>query len=206
MRTLVLHSGGMDSTTCLYQAKADGEEVTSLGIDYGQRLKVEMLFAEKQCSALGVPRDVVSINWKKPTRPIPEKRSIADMRTTVSPAFLPGRNSVFLSIALAHAAGIGAQKVYTGLNCIDFSGYPDCTEEFFNAYRSMARIADPAGPSLEAPLLRLSKREIAEKARGLGIGKNDTWSCYQPKIEDGKVVPCTVCDACRLHDHAWSHI
>jgi len=123
MRVLVLHSGGMDSTTCLYKAKADGYEVVSLGIDYGQRLRIEMLFAERQCSTLGVLREIVSVSWKKPTRPIPEDRDVAEMRASISPAFLPGRNALFLSIASAHAAGIGAEKIYIGLNCVDFSGY-----------------------------------------------------------------------------------
>jgi 7-cyano-7-deazaguanine synthase len=206
MRVLVLHSGGMDSTTCLYQAKVDGYDVVSLGIDYGQRLKVEMLFAEKQCLAQGIPREIVSISWKKPIRSIPEDREIAGMRKSVSPAFLPGRNTLFLSIASAHAAGVGAEKVFIGLNCVEFSGYPDCTEEFFNAYKSMALIANPTGPSLEAPLLKLSKREIAAQAIKLGISKTDTWSCYQPQIDNGNIVPCTRCDACILHDHAWSGI
>ena len=137
---------------------------------------------------------------------MPGDRDVAEMRASIAPAFLPGRNALFLSIASAHAAGIGAEKIYIGLNCVDFSGYPDCTEEFFDAYRSMALIANPTGASLEAPLLKLSKREIARQASELGIGKNDTWSCYQPKIDDGKVVPCAICDACRLHDHAWSDI
>ena len=203
-RILVLHSGGMDSTVCLYAAHAEGHEVVSLGVDYGQRLRVEMIFAERQCATLGVRRDVVRVGWAKPDREIPRGREIAEMRETVSQAFLPGRNAVLLSLACAHAAGVRADEVQIGLNCVDFSGYPDCTVDFVNAFRRMMSVANPTGPILSAPLLRLSKREIAQKARGLGLGEWDTWSCYRPQLKDGSVTPCGSCDACRLHAHAWS--
>lgn len=201
-RILVLHSGGMDSTVCLYAAHKAGDEVVSLGIDYGQRLRVEMMFAEKHCVALGVRRDVVHVKWSKPEREIPVNRSVVEMKASVSPAFLPGRNLSFLALATAHAAGIQADEVQIGLNCVDFSGYPDCTVEFFNAFKATLAIADPS-LVVTAPLLNLSKRQIAEKARSLGLGEWDTWSCYRPQLREGAVVPCHECDACRLHAHAW---
>jgi 7-cyano-7-deazaguanine synthase len=203
-RVLVLHSGGMDSAVCLYTAHRAGHEVVSLGIDYGQRLAIEMLFAERQCAQLGIRRDVVRVQWSKPERDIPVDRAIGEMRATVSPAFLPARNIVLLAIASAHAAGIGADEVQIGLNCVDFSGYPDCTVEFFESYKAMLSIGDPAGPTLAAPLLNMSKREIAACARRLGIGEWDTWSCYRPQLRDGRAEPCGQCDACRLHAHAWA--
>jgi 7-cyano-7-deazaguanine synthase len=206
MRILVLHSGGMDSTTCLYKAKADGADVFSLGIDYGQRLSIEMLFASKQCDAIGVPREVLTVGWRKPERSIPIDRDPSQMRESISPAFLPARNVVLLSLASAHAAGIGADMIYTGLNCVDFSGYPDCTVDFFDAFKSMMMIANPSGPKIEAPLINLSKPEIAKMAKKLGIGRNDTWSCYRPQVKEGTVAPCGVCDACRLHDYAWHDV
>jgi 7-cyano-7-deazaguanine synthase len=202
-KVLVLHSGGMDSTTCLFAAKAAGHDTHSLGIDYGQRLSVELLFARQQCEKLGVPREVIQVHWAKPDRVIPSNRAVADMSKTVSPAFLPSRNVVFLSLAMAHAAGIGANEVQIGLNCIDFSGYPDCTEEFFESYKAMSAIANPGGPTIAAPLLKMSKQEIARLAHKLGLGEHDTWSCYRPQIVQGGVVPCQTCDACRLHSHAW---
>ncbi len=202
-RILILHSGGMDSTVCLYAAHRAGDEVVSLGVDYGQRLRVEMLFAEQQCRAISVRRDVVCVQWSKPTRDIPLDRSIDEMRETVSPAFLPSRNILFLALASAHAAGIEADEVQIGLNCIDFSGYPDCTPEFLKSFQTMLSIGSPRGAKLTAPLMHLSKREIASKARSLGIGRNDTWSCYKPQTVDGAVTPCGQCDACRLHNHAW---
>jgi 7-cyano-7-deazaguanine synthase len=206
MRVLVLHSGGMDSTTCLYKAKADGAEVTSLGVDYGQRLSVELLFAQRHCEKLGIHREVISLQWRKPERHIPLDRPIDQMAESVSPAFLPARNVLLLSAACAHASGIGADEVHTGLNCVEFSGYPDCTEEFLASFQAMMAIANPDGPRIVAPLLHMSKPEIAACAQELGIGIDDTWSCYRPQIVDGSVTPCQKCDACRLHDHAWQSL
>ena len=206
MRVLVLHSGGMDSTTCLYAAHRSGADVFSLGVDYGQRLSVELMYAQRQCDALGLPREVVSVAWRKPERDIPLNRSIDDMRATVSPAFLPARNVLLLSLACAHASGIGADEVHTGLNCVEFSGYPDCTVEFFESFSATMAVANPGGAKLVAPLLQMSKPEIAAMARNLGIGEDDTWSCYRPQITDRGVVPCHACDACRLHDHAWEKV
>jgi 7-cyano-7-deazaguanine synthase len=206
MRVLVLHSGGMDSTTCLYKAHREGAEVFSLGVDYGQRLSVELMFAQRQCDALGIPREVVAVTWRKPEREIPVGRSIEEMRASVSPAFLPGRNALLLALACAHASGLGADEVHTGLNCVEFSGYPDCTPEFLSSFKEMMAVANPSGPEIVAPLLSMSKVDIAKLAQMLGVGERDTWSCYRPQISEGAVIPCHQCDACRLHDHAWQSI
>lgn len=205
-RVVVLHSGGMDSTTCLYKAHSDGAEVISLGVDYGQRLAVELMFAQRHCEALGVPREVVGVAWQKPVREIPKDRSVGEMSRSISPAFLPARNSVFLSVACAHAAGVGADEVHTGINCVEFSGYPDCTEEFLVSFSAMMAVANPSGAKIVAPLLHMDKPQIAGLAHELGIGEHDTWSCYRPEIKDGSVNPCGRCDACRLHAHAWRKI
>ena len=205
-RVLVLHSGGMDSTTCLYAAKAEGHEVFSLGVDYGQRLSVELMFAHRQCEVISAPRQVAQVHWAKPERSIPLNRNVSRMPETISPAFLPARNVVFLSVAIAHAAGIGADEVQIGLNCVDYSGYPDCTVEFFESYKAMSTIANPGGAAITAPLLRMSKREIALRAKELGIGEHDTWSCYRPQISESGVSPCGECDACVLHAHAWEGV
>lgn len=203
MRVLVLHSGGMDSTTCLYDAHRAGAEVFSLGVDYGQRLSIELLFAKRHCEALDVSREVVSVEWRKPVREIPLGRTVQEMSASVSSAFLPGRNALFLSIACAHASGIGATEVHIGLNAVEFSGYPDCTPRFLEKFTAMMAEANPGGPTIVAPLLHLSKPEIAKMAKSLGIGEHDTWSCYRPQLKGGAVSPCNECDACRLHEHAW---
>jgi 7-cyano-7-deazaguanine synthase len=164
-RIVVLHSGGMDSTTLLYKAKSEGAEVISLGIDYGQRLSIEMLFASNQCKKIGVTREVISLSWRKPDREIPLNRTPDEMRSSVSSAFLPGRNVVFLSLACAHAAGLDANEVHIGLNCVDFSGYPDCTREFFSTYQAMTAVANPNGPALKAPFGFASANFTSRRSR-----------------------------------------
>jgi len=205
MRALVLHSGGMDSTLCLLLALEAGHEVVSLGIDYGQRHRIELEYALAHCRKHGVERRVLQIEWDKPVRDIPTGRTLNDIRAGVSPAFLPGRNAVFLTLACTEAAGIGAGEVWTGINSIDYSGYPDCRPEFLDAFKVMMRAAIPGGPQVVAPLLMMSKPEIASEAHRLGLLKGDTWSCYQPRFTSQGISPCGECDACVLHDHAWRH-
>jgi 7-cyano-7-deazaguanine synthase len=203
-RVLVLHSGGLDSTTLLFKAKQDGFDVLSFGVDYRQTHSVEHLFARNQAERLDVPRVVVSVEWSKPDRTIPLGRAPEQIGKDVSKAFLPGRNVIFLSLALAHAAGWGADEVWTGINSRDFSGYPDCTPEFFEAYANMYEIAAPGAARLVAPLIHMTKPEIAGMARSVGLGRGDTWSCYRPKVSrTGVLEPCSECDACVLHAHAW---
>lgn len=201
---VVLHSGGLDSTTCLLLAKHEGHTPISLGVNYGQR-SVEMHFAAAQCEKYEIERHVVDVRWEKPQRVVPLNRSIDEIRSGVSTAFLPGRNLLFLSLANAHASGIGAQEVWTGINSVDFSGYPDCTPEFLAAFTRLTATANPAGPLTHAPLMTLSKPQIARKARELGLGPGDTWSCYRPKIVGGRIEPCGACDACKLHSFAWDN-
>jgi 7-cyano-7-deazaguanine synthase len=128
------------------------------------------------------------------------------MRSSVSPAFLPGRNAVFLCLACAEAAGRNFNEVWIGVNAVDFSGYPDCRPAFIRAFEGMILEAIPNGPRIVAPLLNLSKAEIARKARTLGISQGETWSCYRPQITIAGVEPCHRCDACILHEHAWKEV
>jgi 7-cyano-7-deazaguanine synthase len=204
-KVLVLHSGGLDSTTCLYLAHSQGHTTVSLGIDYGQRLRVELMFADKQCREKQIERQVIEVRWTKPDRRVPLDRTLERIRADPSPAFLPGRNVIFLALASAHGAGISADEVWTGINSIDFSGYPDCTPEFFGAFCRLQDIGNPQGPKVKAPLLNMSKAEIASLAFQLGITKGATWSCYRPELLNGAVVPCGRCDACKLHEHAWAN-
>lgn len=206
-KILVLHSGGMDSTVCLYKALGlPGAEVVSLGIDYGQKLVVEMLFAAKQCARKNIERQTITVEWQKPVRDIPVGRAVQDIKLGLSTAFLPSRNLVFLALGSAHAAGISADELHIGINSVDFSGYPDCTPEFLDAFREMQKLAGEPKLKIVAPLLRMSKPEIAMLAHSLGIGPDDTWSCYRPKIDEGTIRPCGECDACKLHDYAWRGI
>jgi len=203
MKALVLHSGGLDSTLCLLKAKETGRNVVSLGIDYGQRHRIELEYALAQCRKHGIERRILRIEWDKPERDIPIGRSLDEIRSGVSPSFLPGRNAVFLTIACSEAMGIGAEEVWIGVNSIDFSGYPDCKPEFIEAFKVMIKAAIPHGPEIIAPLLEMSKANIAIEASRLGLAPGDTWSCYQPRFTPLGISPCGQCDACVLHNHAW---
>ena len=205
-KALILHSGGLDSTVCLLQAKEQGFEVISLGIDYNQKHSIETQYAFAQCKSLDIERKLIKINWDKPYKKIPTGRSITEIRSGISSAFLQGRNILFLSIACAEAAGIGASQVWIGINSIDFSGYPDCTPQFIDSYINMMKQGFPGGPKIKTPLLNMTKPQIAEEAYRLGILRGDTWSCYNPKININGVEPCHECDACKLHDFAWSKV
>jgi 7-cyano-7-deazaguanine synthase len=205
-RVVVLHSGGLDSTVCLRTAVNQGHEVISLGIDYNQTHHVELDYAKRQCEDLGVERRVIRVAWDKPVRVIPKNRSISEIRRNVSSAFLPGRNGVFLMLASAEAAGLGADEVWTGINSIDFSGYPDCRPEFVKSFNRMLTFAIPKGPRLKAPLQSKTKPQIGRLAKRLGLSWESTWSCYRPRITKTGIAPCGECDACKLHDYAWGVI
>lgn len=206
MKAVILHSGGLDSTLCLLLALEAGREVTSLGIDYGQRHRIELEYAAAQCQRFGVRRRLLRIEWDKPPREIPTGRALDAIRSGISPAFLPMRNAVFLTLACAEATGIDAGEVWLGVNAVDFSGYPDCRPEFIDSFRDMVKAAVPGGPTVEAPLLHLSKPSIATEARRLGLAPGDTWSCYQPQFTSRGISPCGDCDACILHNHAWESV
>jgi 7-cyano-7-deazaguanine synthase len=203
-KCVVLHSGGLDSTVCLLLAKANGREPHSLGIAYGQRHDVELDYAARQCARFGVPRHVIDVGWQKPGIVIPKDRSVAEMKAGIAPTFVPGRNAVFLALACAEAAGVGASEVWIGVNAVDYSGYPDCRETFLSAFRAMWAEAVPNPPKIVAPLVTLTKPEIAGLARTLGLKPGDTWSCYAPDLSSGEPQPCGHCDACLLHNHAWA--
>ena len=149
---LVLHSGGMDSTVCLLKAKNESRKVISLGIDYGQRHKIELEYAQVQCKRYGVERRLLRVAWDKPDRHIPTGRSLDEIRSGISPAFLPMRNAVFLTLACAEAVGIQAEEVWIGVNDLDYSGYPDCRPEFIGGNGDRRKMVDKRVPSQYAVL------------------------------------------------------
>jgi 7-cyano-7-deazaguanine synthase len=203
-RCIVLHSGGLDSTTCLLLARARGRTPRSLGINYGQRHDVELAYAAKQCADFGIERRVVDVKWDAPKITIPKDRTVEEMKAGIAPTFVPGRNAVFLALACSEAAGMGATEVWLGVNAVDYSGYPDCRESFLEAFRKMWAEAVPNPPKIVAPLVTLTKPEIAALARELGLKPGDTWSCYAPDMSGAEPQPCGRCDACLLHTHAWA--
>ena len=202
-KVIVLHSGGMDSTVCLLLAREQGHEVMSLGIDYGQKSRAELECAEKLCARLGVERRILHVEWDKPARQMPLDRGVEEMKTTVSPAFLPMRNALFLVLACAEAPGAEADQVWIGVNSLDYSGYPDCRPQFIEAFRQMVALGMNSPPQIVAPLSHLSKPDIAREASRLGLGPDDTWSCYRPVNAAHGYEPCGRCDACVLHRFAW---
>jgi len=206
MRAIVLLSGGLDSTTAAAIARADGYELYALTIRYGQIHAREIDAARAVAAALGVARhlelavDLSAFGGSALTGDgaIPKDRdlSAADIPST----YVPARNTVFLSLALAWAEVVGAQAIVLGVNAIDYSGYPDCRPEYLAAFEQMAALATRAGVGgaqlrILAPLIRLSKADIIRKGLSLGVDYGLTHSCYDPG-PGGR--PCGRCDSCRL--------
>lgn len=204
MRSIVLHSGGLDSTVCLLEAMTSGRDVLSLGINHGQRNRIELSYAEDLCKRFRIPRRVLHVEWDKPVRAFGPRRTLAQIRQEPSQLFLPGRNIVLLSLAVAEAAGMDAEEVWIGINAIDCPDYPDCRPNFLERFRAMISEGLKTAPQIVAPLLDKSKRDIVRDARRLGLNREDTWSCYNPQSSGADFRPCDACDACVLNSQAWS--
>jgi 7-cyano-7-deazaguanine synthase len=187
-------------------AQRTGAQVLSLGFDYGQAHSVELLYAAALCRKHGIARRVIRVEWDKPPLGVPRHRSLEEMGREPSAASLPARNAVFLVLAAAEAAGVGAGELWLGVNALDYSGYPDCRPEFLAAFRAMLAAALPDPPQVIAPLVDRTKPEIAALARELGLGRDESWSCYDPQLGPTGVSPCGVCDACKLNDYAWAAV
>jgi len=199
-----LLSGGLDSATCLAIAKNEGYACHALTLDYGQRHHVELIAAVKVAASLGAKHLVVPINLRlfggsalTSDVEVPKDGPAEGIPVT----YLPARNTVFLSLALAWAEVLGSADIFIGVNAIDYSGYPDCRPEFIAAFEQMANLATKAGVEgrmqvkIHTPLIRLSKREIIQLGTKLGVNFALTHSCYDP---DGEGHPCGLCDSCRI--------
>jgi len=207
-RAVVLLSGGLDSSTCLAAAVADGFEAHALSVDYGQRHKGELAAARAVARALGAAgHRVVKVDLSAfggsaltdATIAVPKGRSARAMARDIPVTYVPARNTVLLALALAQAETLGAEDVYLGVNAIDYSGYPDCRPGFLRAFERLARVATKAGVEgrplrVHAPLLRLSKAGIVRLGTRLGVPYALTLTCYDPVR--GKA--CGACDACQL--------
>jgi 7-cyano-7-deazaguanine synthase len=205
---VVLLSGGLDSTTCLAVARAEGFEAHCLSVDYGQRHRGELARARRIARALGakdhrqVKVDLSAFGGSALTDPaiaVPKGRGAARRARDIPVTYVPARNTVLLALALAHAETIGAEDVFVGVNAIDYSGYPDCRPAFLRAFERVAKVATKAGVSgrplrIRAPLIRLSKAGIVRLGTALGVPYRMTQSCYDPV--GGRA--CGRCDACAL--------
>lgn len=214
---VVLLSGGLDSTTALAIARNEGFEPYALSFRYGQRHHVELTCATRVAEALGVREHViVDIDLRKfggsaltSEIPVPKNRSPEHMADGIPITYVPARNTVFLSFALAWAEVLESSDIFIGVNALDYSGYPDCRPEFIAAYEQMANLATKAGVEgqerlkIHTPLIQLSKAEIIRKGLELSVDYGLTSSCYDPGA-DGH--PCLTCDSCLLRAKGFSEI
>jgi 7-cyano-7-deazaguanine synthase len=208
-RGVVLLSGGLDSATTLAIARANGDEVYALSIDYGQRHRRELECAAAQARLQGavehrtVKLDLRAIGGSALTGrvDVPKDRSVDAMGHGIPITYVPARNTILLGLSLGYAEVVGAFDIYFGANAVDYSGYPDCRPEFLEQFERLANVATKAAVEgkgsfrLHAPLLRLSKAEIIQLGTRLGIDYGQTHSCYDPDAE-GRA--CGRCDSCQL--------
>ena len=208
-KAVCLLSGGLDSSTCLALARRDGYECYALSFDYGQRHRIELDAAARVAAAFGAREhrtariDLRAFGASALTADIdvPKHRSPAEMEQGIPITYVPARNTIFLSFALAWAEVLEASDIFIGVNALDYSGYPDCRPEFIQAFERMANLATKAGVEgrthiqIHTPLIALSKAEIVRLAAQLGLDFTLTHSCYDPDPE-GR--PCGQCDSCLL--------
>ena len=208
-KAVVLLSGGLDSTATLAIARDAGYETYAMSFRYGQRHTVELQCAENVAKVMGVKQyTVVDIDLRTFGKSaltadieVPKNRSDTEMEGGIPITYVPARNTIFLSYALAYAEVLGADTIFIGANAIDYSGYPDCRPEYIDAYQTMANLATQAGVEgktklkIRAPLIDKTKAEIIQIGTALGVDYSLTLSCYDPDTE-GRA--CGGCDSCLL--------
>jgi 7-cyano-7-deazaguanine synthase len=216
-RAVVLLSGGLDSATAMAEARAAGFERFALTVRYGQRHAVEIEAARRVAQSLGSSRHIeLDIDLRgfggsalTAALEVPKDRTEDAMTHGIPITYVPARNTVFLSLALAWAETLGAFDIFIGVNCVDYSGYPDCRPEFLRAFEQLANLATRAGVEnqgsfrIHAPLLTLNKEQIIERGRALGVDFSLTHSCYDPAPEG---LACGRCDACRIRRSAFNRL
>jgi len=208
-KAVVLLSGGLDSATVLGIAIAEGYRAYALSFRYGQRHLVELESAARVARALGAAKhlvleiDLTAIGGSALTGDIavPKNRDEKTMGSEIPVTYVPARNTIFLSFALAWAEVLGAPDIFIGVNALDYSGYPDCRPEYIEAFQRMANLATKAGVEgssrikIHTPLIKLTKSEIIKTGLGLGVDYSLTHSCYDPAAGG---VACGTCDSCLL--------
>lgn len=214
-KAVVLLSGGLDSSTVLYQARADGYDCYAISFDYQQRHRRELQAAQAIAEAAGVKdHQIIRFDLTRwggsaltdESLDLPEGRSIEDMGEDIPITYVPARNTIFLSFALAYAEALDAERIYIGVNALDYSGYPDCRPDYIAAMEEAFRLGTQQGREgtaiiIETPLIQLKKTEIIQLGNSLGVPWEKTWSCYA-----GGARPCGVCDSCRLRLAAFAEL
>jgi 7-cyano-7-deazaguanine synthase len=213
---VVLLSGGLDSSTVLAMANAAGYSLYALSFRYGQRHSIELDAAARVGSSIGVRRHVVAnidlrvFGGSALTADIdvPKHASAAELGEEIPVTYVPARNTVFLSYALAYAETCGADDIFIGVNALDYSGYPDCRPEYVAAFEAMANLATKRGVqgnrlTIHAPLIQMTKSQIIAKGLELGVDYAITSSCYDP---DDAGRPCGECDSCLLRRRGFAEL
>jgi 7-cyano-7-deazaguanine synthase len=213
-KAIVLSSGGLDSTTVLAMAADQGFELYSLSFEYGQRHAFELQAAEKVAAAMNVKRHLVTRVDLKPIGgsaltdniAVPKARTEAHMAEAIPVTYVPARNTIFLSYALAWAEVLQTRDIFIGVNAVDYSGYPDCRPEFIQAFETMANLATKAAVEsrgrlrIHTPLIEMTKAQIIQTGTELGVDYGITHSCYDPSPE-GRA--CGLCDSCILRRNGF---
>jgi 7-cyano-7-deazaguanine synthase len=226
-RAVVLLSGGLDSTTAAAMAQSEGYELFALTIDYGQRHRIELESAKKVADRLGITQHLIvpidprlfSGSSLTGEGEIPKDVPREQIGQKIPSTYVPARNTLFLSLALAYAESVGAEKIYIGISGVDSSGYPDCRPEFLQAFNALAHLATKAGiesssphteaplteipagaPVVEAPFMSLRKKEIILRGLELGVDYSWTLTCYDPSPEGRG---CGRCESCQLRLQAF---
>jgi len=207
-KAVVLVSGGLDSVTALAIAQHSGFDCFALSVDYGQRHHSELNAAQRVAGVAGVPLKVLQLDLRAVGgSALTDDIDVPEKETNGIPVtYVPARNTIMLSLALAYAEVLGANDIFIGVNAVDYSGYPDCRPEFIEAYQQMARLATKAGVeggemTIHTPLIDLTKAEIIQRGTELGVDYALTVSCYQA---DGEGQACGVCDSCRIRREGFS--
>ena len=207
-KAVILLSGGLDSTTTLYYAKAKGYDCFCLMFDYGQRHKKELRAAVKLAKLNKCRYTIVKIAlpWSKSALTdlaVKIPKNTGKIGKNIPVTYVPARNTIFLSFAASYAESIGAKRIFIGANALDYSGYPDCRPKYIKAYEKAVNLGTKSGVTgkkirIETPLIALTKAEIIKLGRKLGVPYQLTWSCYR-----GEKLPCGTCESCLLRNKGF---
>jgi len=216
-KAIILFSGGLDSTTLLYTAIKDNYEIFPLTFSYSQKHSVEISICKKHLQKLGIENhqiinltpEIFQGSALTSLANIPKNRSKKEMEVGIPTTYVPVRNLIFLSTAVAYAESINAKHIFIGVNALDYSGYPDCRPDFINSFQETANLASREGRegrtiSIHTPLIHLQKHEIIQLGFSNSVPYEFTWSCYDPVVlSNDTYAPCHECDSCILRESGF---